>query len=52
MVREIFENELNELLELYLHLHEDSVPAMSEHLSKTWKICKIKIHRCLQKSKQ
>ena len=37
MVREIFENELNELLELYLHLHEDSVPAMSEHLSKTWK---------------
>lgn len=37
MVREIFENELNELLELYLHLHEDSVPAMSEHLRKTWK---------------
>lgn len=36
MVREIFENELNQLLELYLHLHEDSVPAMSEHLSKTW----------------
>ncbi len=37
MVRDIFENELNELLVLYLHLHEDSVPAMSEHLSKTWK---------------
>ena len=37
MVREIFENELNELLELYLHLHEDSVPAMSEHLRTTWK---------------
>lgn len=37
MVREIFENELNELLELYLHLHEDSVPAMSEHLRSTWK---------------
>lgn len=36
MVREIFENELDELLKLYLHLHEDSVPAMSEHLSKTW----------------
>lgn len=36
MVREIFENELNELLELYLHLHEDSVPAKSEHLRKTW----------------
>lgn len=37
MVREIFENELNQLLELYLHLHEDSVPAMSEHLRSTWK---------------
>lgn len=37
MVREIFENELNELLELYMHLHEDSVPAMSEHLRSTWK---------------
>jgi len=37
LVREIFENELNELLELYLHLHEDSVPAMSEHLRSTWK---------------
>lgn len=37
MVRKILENELNELLELYLHLHEDSVPAMSEHLRKTWK---------------
>ena len=37
MVREIKENELNELLELYLHLHEDSIPEMTEHLSKTWK---------------
>ena len=37
MVREIFENELDELLKLYLHLHEDSVPAMSEHLRSTWK---------------
>lgn len=36
MVREIKENELNELLELYLDLHEDSVPEPSEHLSKTW----------------
>lgn len=36
MVREINENEMNELLELYLHLHEDSVPETSEHLNKTW----------------
>ena len=36
MVREIYENELNEILELYLHLHEDTVPEMSEHLRKTW----------------
>lgn len=36
MVREIKNNELNELLELYLCLHEDSVPEMSEHLKNTW----------------
>lgn len=37
MVREVKEDELNELLELYLHLHEKSIPEMSEHLYKTWK---------------
>lgn len=36
MVREIYEKELNALLELYLHLHETSVPEMSEHLRNTW----------------
>lgn len=36
MVREINENELNELLELYLHLHEKSKPEMTDHLKKTW----------------
>ena len=36
MVREVKENELMELLELYLHLHEDSVPEMSEYLRNTW----------------
>ena len=36
MVREINENELSQLLELYLHLHEKSVPQISEHLSTTW----------------
>jgi len=37
LVREIYENELKELLELYLHLHEKSVPAMTEYLNNTWK---------------
>lgn len=37
MVREVNENELSELLELYLHLHEESVPQMTEHLKATWK---------------
>lgn len=37
MVREVNENELNELLELYLHLHEKTVPEMTEHLHKVWK---------------
>lgn len=36
MVREIKENELNELLTLYLHLHEESVPELTEHLKHTW----------------
>ena len=38
-IREIMddERELNELLELYLFLHESSVPEMSEHLIGTWR---------------
>ena len=36
MVREIYENEFGQLLELYLHLHEDSVPDFDEHLKNTW----------------
>lgn len=36
MVREINENELNDLLELYLHLHEKAMPEMTELLKKTW----------------
>lgn len=38
MVREIRENELRELLELYLYLHEDTVPEMPDHLKNTWEI--------------
>lgn len=36
MVREIQCNEQKELLELYLSLHEDSVPEQSETLKKIW----------------
>lgn len=36
MVREIQYNEQQELLELYLSLHENSVPEQSEALEKVW----------------
>ncbi len=36
MVREVKENELTELLELYLFLHEESVPEMTKHLKDIW----------------
>ena len=36
MVREIYENELSKILELYLHLHEEAIPEMTEHLENTW----------------
>ncbi len=36
MVREVYENELDQLLQLYLYLHEKSVPEMTEHLKNTW----------------
>lgn len=36
MAREIKENELNNLLELYLDLHEEEIPVMSENLVNTW----------------
>lgn len=36
MVREVAENELNQLLELYLYLHEKSMPEITEHLTNTW----------------
>ena len=38
MVREVKENELNELLQLYLFLHEESVPEMNSYLKDTWDI--------------
>lgn len=36
MVREIHESELNDLLELYLHLHEDNIPDMNDNLKAAW----------------
>ncbi len=36
MVREARKEDLKEVLELYLFLHEDSVPEQSDYLSHTW----------------
>ena len=36
MVREVIECDLNKLLQLYLYLHEDSIPEVTERLEKTW----------------
>ena len=36
MYREAQSNELNEILQLYLHLHETKVPENSLHLRETW----------------
>ena len=36
MVREVYENELSKILELYLHLHEETISEMTEHLESTW----------------
>ena len=50
MVREVKETELMELLGLYLHLHEESVPEMTEHLRNTWDtIMKDKNHHIIVK---
>lgn len=36
MLREACKNDLKEILELYLFLHETDVPEESEHLKQTW----------------
>ena len=36
MVREVRKEDLDELLNLYLFLHEESIPELNEHLEKTW----------------
>ena len=37
MVREAIKKDLNELLNLYLFLHEKNIPENSEYLENTWK---------------
>ena len=50
MVREVYENELSKILELYLHLHEETIPEMTEHLKTTWKtIMQDKNHHIIVK---
>ena len=47
-IREINVNELNELLELYTHLHEQGMPENSDHLQKTWnRICNDENHHII-----
>ena len=36
MVREAKRDELMEILNLYLHLHETSIPEQDDHLEKVW----------------
>ena len=36
MIREAKREDLDQLLELYLYLHEDGIPAHDEHLSDMW----------------
>lgn len=36
MIREVCKADLQEVLNLYLYLHETDIPQESEHLTKTW----------------
>lgn len=36
MIREANKNDLDEILRLYLYLHEKSIPEDSQHLRSTW----------------
>ncbi|MBR1534210.1 MAG: GNAT family N-acetyltransferase [Ruminococcus sp.] len=48
MIREIRRDELDALLELYLHLHEDGVPEDNAHLQGTWDtICSDENHHII-----
>ena len=48
IIREIRDNELSNLLELYTHLHELGTPEDSEHLHNTWAaICNDENHHII-----
>ena len=48
IIREIRDNELSNLLELYIHLHELGIPDKDEHLQKTWAaICSNENHHII-----
>lgn len=48
MIREIRRDELDALLELYLHLHEDGIPENSAHLHEIWDtICSDENHHII-----
>lgn len=48
MVREIKETELDDLLELYTHLHESDIPEKTEHLNRVWEqICRDENHHII-----
>lgn len=36
MIREATKNDLDEILHLYLYLHEERIPEDTEHLKNTW----------------
>ena len=36
MIREARHEDLQQILELYLHLHETAVPEQTEHLRRAW----------------
>ena len=36
MIREAKYDDLDEILQLYLHLHEERIPEDTEHLRNTW----------------
>ncbi len=48
IIREIRDNELSNLLELYKHLHELGIPDNGEHLQNTWAaICNDENHHII-----
>lgn len=50
MIREATKYELEQLLELYTHLHETGIPSDSEHLRDTWtQICEDNNHHIIVK---